>query len=188
MKTAALFGLLLLLAGGLAGTDSTARASQPSRAILDPKPATIAGTLAAGGTKKCHWRWKRKKVVKWVRRKGRLKKVIRYRKVRVRVCRTVPVPAPARLGVSAWEFGFTLSAKRIAAGDTIIELNNRGEDSHDLHVQRLDGGEDLATPETAPGKQNRIRFVTTAGSYRLWCSLPTHAVRGMDTTFEATRR
>ena len=91
-------------------------------------------------------------------------------------------PAPARLGVKSWEFGFTLSAKEIPAGDTIVELSNQGEDSHDLHIQRVDGGETLAAPETDPGGINRIRFTTTPGTYRLWCSLPFHAQRGMDTT------
>ena len=90
------------------------------------------------------------------------------------------------LGVRAWEFGFTLSAKTVEAGDTIIELNNQGEDDHNLHVQPVDGGEELATPDANPGATDRIRLTTTPGVYRLWCSLPNHAARGMDTTFVAT--
>ena len=73
----------------------------------------------------------------------------------------------------------------LVAGDTIIELNNQGEDAHDLHVQRSGSDEELSTPETEPGTQSRIRFTTTPGTYRLWCSLPNHASWGMDTTFEA---
>jgi len=149
-------------------------------------PAGAAGTTppAAASTVKCHWEWHKKKVKRWVWRHGKKKRVVRVKKFKVRVCRTIPdpVPDPSRLGVKAYEFGFTLSAKEITAGDTIIELNNQGEDAHDLHVQRTDGGEDLAVPETGPGQTNRIRFTTSPGTYRLWCSLPTHAARGMDTT------
>lgn len=134
----------------------------------------------------CKWQWKKKRVVKWVRkRNGGRKRIVRYRKVKV--CVQIPPPAPSRLGVKAWEFGFTLSAKSILAGDTIVELNNRGEDAHDLHVQRSDGGPDLATPETVPGQVNRIRFVSAPGTYRLWCSLPNHATWGMDTTVTVTQ-
>lgn len=152
------------------------------RASGNAEPAT--GATASGATK-CSWEWKRKKQVKWVWRRGKKIRVVRYRLTRVRVCRQIPVPAPARLGVKAWEFGFTLSAKKLRAGDTIVELNNQGEDAHDLHIQRVGGGADLATPETEPGEQNRIRFTTSPGSYRLYCSLPNHASWGMDTSFEA---
>lgn len=145
-----------------------------------------AGSAAtASATTECSWEWKRKKVVKWVWRKGKKKRVVRQRKVKVRVCRPVLPPAPARLGVKAWEFGFTLSAKQLKAGDTIVELNNQGEDAHDLHIRRVDGGTELSTPETEPGEQNRIRFTTTPGTYRLWCALPNHAGWGMDTNFDA---
>ncbi|MCB0869677.1 MAG: hypothetical protein KDB52_02490 [Solirubrobacterales bacterium] len=174
MKRLAFIASLLLGLGLVAGP---AAASGPDQ--LDPvRPS-------AAGEKQCSWKWKTRKVVKWVHRDGRLKRVVRFRKVRVRVCRVVPPADPARLGVKAYEFGFTLSAKSLTAGDTIVELNNRGEDAHDLHIQRVGGGEELSTPETGPGEQNRIRFTTTPGSYRLWCSLPNHAAWGMDTTFNA---
>ncbi len=160
-------------------------------ALVGPAGATPAGPVdgqpSAIRAKKCSWEWKRKKVVRWVWRNGVKKRIVRYRPVKVRVCRTIPdpVPAPARLGVKAYEFGFTLSAKNLVAGDTIIELNNQGEDAHDLHVQRTGSDAELSTPETEPGTQARIRLTTTPGTYRLWCSLPNHASWGMDTTFQA---
>lgn len=146
--------------------------------------AQASDQASVSASKRCSWKWKRRKVVRWVRRHGKKKRVVKYRKVKVRTCRTVPDPAPelSRLGVRAWEFGFTLSAKAVPAGDTIIELNNQGEDAHNLHVQRSGDGDDLFTPDTDPGQVNRIRFTTTPGTYRLWCSLPSHAVWGMDTT------
>jgi len=175
--------IALALVVGLTVLPGPAASSSPTVASgsqVDP----ARGKASTSATTQCSWKWKRKKVVRWVRRHGKKVRIARYRKFRVRVCRTIPDPPPpdpVRLGVKAYEFGFTLTAVQTAAGDTIIELNNQGEDDHNLHVQRLDGGEELATPDTGPGQLNRIRFVTTPGSYRLWCSLPTHAERGMDT-------
>jgi plastocyanin len=128
--------------------------------------------------------WKAKRVIRKVRRHGRVRRVVRVR--RWRVCRPVPPPAPARLGVKAFEFGFTLSRQSIAAGDTIVELNNRGEDEHDLHLQQIDGGPEYEVGDTAPSTYSRLRLVTEPGQYRLWCSLLDHAELGMDTTIDVT--
>jgi hypothetical protein len=70
----------------------------------------------------------------------------------------------------------------------VVELSNRGEDEHNLHLRRLPGGPEYAVDTTAPLSYNRVRLETMAGSYRLWCSLPGHAERGMDTTVEVTGR
>lgn len=171
--TALVFAALFITGGSVGASGS-------------PDGLSPAGADAGvSAQKECAYEWRRKRIVRWVRRNGRLKRVVRFKRVRVRVCRNVPGPAPNRLGVKAWEFGFTLSAKQVSAGDTIIELNNQGEDAHDLHVKRLDGGDELSAPETEPGWQNRIRLTTAPGDYRLWCSLPNHASWGMDTTFTA---
>lgn len=155
-----------------------------SQAAASPAPAQTGPSAGSSATKNvCTWKWKRQRIHRWVKTNGKWKRVVRYKVKKIRICRQVnlPDPAPARLGVRAFEFGFTLSATSLNAGDTIIELNNRGEDGHDLHLVRLEGGAELATPETAPSQTSRIRLTTSPGSYRLWCSLPTHAEKGMDT-------
>lgn len=164
------------MVGGPAAASPTGPARTPRSAGDTTAPATLV----------CSWEWKKKKVVRWVRRHGKKKRVVIWKKIKVKVCHEAPVPDPSRLGVKAWEFGFTLSAKEIDAGDTIVELNNQGEDDHNLHIQSTDGGEELATPDIEPGGIDRIRLDTAPGTYRLWCSLPTHAERGMDTTFTVT--
>lgn len=131
----------------------------------------------------CVWKWKKKRVIKKIKRHGRIKRIVKVK--RYRVCVPVRPPAPARIGVNAFEFYFILSTDSIAAGDTIAELNNRGEDPHDLHISRIDGSGEVAVPETPPSTYSRVRFNTEPGTYRLWCSLPFHAERGMDATFEA---
>ena len=141
-------------------------------------PSTSAKPASSSAA--CAWKWKKKRVVKWVRRHGKRVKVVRYR--RHRVCVPVTPPAPARLGVKAFEYGLILSAGSIESGDTIVELSNRGEDAHDLHIARIDdsdGSSEKAVPLTSPSTFNRIRFDTAPGTYRLWCSLPTHADLGM---------
>jgi len=156
----------------------TALAAAPagSAAAASPQAQATAGSA-------CVWKWKKKKVIVKVKRHGKIKRVVRYRKRRV--CVPVEPPAPARIGVNAFEFHFILSTTRIAAGDTIAELSNRGEDPHDLHISKLDGTYEVAIPETLPSTYARVRFNTEPGVYRLWCSLPFHAERGMDATFEA---
>ena len=166
-------GLTLLLL-------ATVGFAAPSMAAADDR----AGTGAAGAHQSaCVWKWKTKKVIKKVKRHGKVKKVVRYRKKRV--CVRVEPPAPARIGVNAYEFHFILSTTTLTAGDTIAELINRGEDPHDLHIARIDGSDELSVPETLPSARARVRFETEPGAYRLWCSLPFHAERGMDTTIQA---
>lgn len=155
-------------------------------ALASASPALAGGSPTGTGSVSagCVWKWKKKKVIKKIKRNGKIKRIVRIKKYRA--CMPVKPPAPARIGVNAFEFYFILSTRTIGSGDTIAELNNRGEDPHDLHVSRLDGGDEVAVPETAPSTHERVRFITEPGTYRLWCSLPFHAERGMDATFEAT--
>ena len=99
--------------------------------------------LEQASAQDCVWRKHSKRVVRWVRRDGRRRRVVRVRRwwrCHPIASPTVPVPAPApvdpdpvfpdRLGVRADEFSYTLSRPSVAAGDVIIELDNRGEDPH----------------------------------------------------------
>ena len=47
----------------------------------------------------------------------------------------------ARLSVKAAEYSYTLSRPAVSAGEVIVELNNQGEDPHNLNLQR-EGSED----------------------------------------------
>ncbi|MBK5233558.1 MAG: hypothetical protein JJE13_11325 [Thermoleophilia bacterium] len=147
-------------------------------------PTAGATDVAATSAAKCTYKWKKKRIVKYVKRHGKKKRIVRIRKYRV--CVPVEPAPPARLGVKAYEYGFTLSRTSLAAGDTVVELSNRGEDEHNLHIQKVSGGTETVIPDTAPSTYDRARFTTQPGTYRLWCSLPTHAELGMDTTFVAT--
>jgi hypothetical protein len=131
----------------------------------------------------CVWHRHTKRVVKWVRRGSKLRKV-----VRIKVwwtCDPVGAPAAARLGVQAFEFRFVLSRPTLPAGELVVELHNRGEDPHNLNLQRRDGPL-LELPETESLGRAERRFSVQPGTYRLWCSLPLHAESGMETTLLVT--
>jgi plastocyanin len=92
-------------------------------------------------------------------------------------------PPASNLGVKAEEWDFTLSRPEVEAGEVVIELNNQGEDSHNLKIVREGGSEaPQAVPEAASGHQTSARVTLGPGTYRLYCSLPQHEQKGMRAT------
>ena len=88
-------------------------------------------------------------------------------------------PTPARLGVSASEYHVVLSRPSVKAGVVEIELQNAGQDPHDLRVRRVGGTHTFSIPLTDPGKRRSISINVRPGRYRLWCSVVGHAALGM---------
>jgi uncharacterized cupredoxin-like copper-binding protein len=91
-------------------------------------------------------------------------------------------PAPARLLVEAREFNLTLSRAKLKPGRAIIQLANRGEDSHDLRMVRIraHGGGRIGT--TLPGEVGEWTGRLRRGRYRLYCTLEGHRAAGMRAT------
>ncbi|MGN6202313.1 MAG: plastocyanin/azurin family copper-binding protein [Solirubrobacterales bacterium] len=171
----------------------------------------LLGAVGASGASaaECTWQRNSKRVVKQVRRHGRLRKVVRHKRWWScdPVAATAPAPAPDplpaptlppseplapapepepeanRLAVKSVEYYFVLSRATVKAGALTVELNNQGEDPHNLNLQREDdAGEPLQIEETDSLQRNVATFVLPPGTYRLWCSLPEHEERGMHTT------
>jgi plastocyanin len=96
----------------------------------------------------------------------------------------VPPPAPAAtwVGVRAEEFKLTLSRTSLSAGDAIVELQNFGEDPHDLRIAPAGAPLLASFPEIDPGTRHKERITFAAGSYKLFCSLPGHESLGMRAT------
>lgn len=158
----------------------------------------LDGAAAADGAE-CTWQRHAKRVVKRVKRNGKVRRVARKRVwwtcEPVAAAQPVspvlydkgglppPEPDPNRLSVKAAEFFLVLSRPSVAAGEVTVELNNYGEDPHDLNLQRQDS-EDPAfeIAETEPQERTSGEFDLAAGSYRLWCSLPEHDELGMHAT------
>lgn len=169
--------------------------------------AMATGSIAhatAPTTDSCTWHRHAKHVVKRVKRGGRVQRVKRLK--RWWTCDSRPVvsappttpPAPvvaplpeepevegpaSHLGVKADEWSYTLSRPEVSAGKVIVELNNQGEDNHNLKLEREGSGEPpLAVPEAAPAQQKTASFTLSAGTYRLYCSLFEHDEKGMHAT------
>jgi uncharacterized cupredoxin-like copper-binding protein len=94
---------------------------------------------------------------------------------------------PARLGVSATEFHLTLSRPSVKAGVVQIELQNDGQDPHDLRVRRIGGSHTFSIPLVGPGKHRTLALHVKPGSYRLWCSVANHEQLGMQATLRVRR-
>jgi hypothetical protein len=88
-------------------------------------------------------------------------------------------PTPARLGVQATEFHLVLSRSSVKAGVVEIELQNAGEDPHDLRVRKVGGHHTFTIPLTQPGARKSVALNLRPGRYRLWCSLADHRTLGM---------
>ena len=167
--------------------------------------AVGSAVQAAPPTQKenCTWHRHSKRVFKHVKRHGEVRRVKRVKHWWTCDRRPSPSapgggsagvptsPAPgeepaspvARLSVKAVEWSYTLSRPEVSAGEAIVELNNLGEDSHNLKLQRNGSGEaPLAVPEAASGERSSARLALSPGSYRLYCSLFQHEEKGMEAT------
>jgi plastocyanin len=90
---------------------------------------------------------------------------------------------PHYLGAQAYEFGFTPTKPsfQLQAGSDTVELINRGEDAHDLHLESLASHTTvLEVAATGAGGHGRATATLEAGEYRLYCSLDNHAAEGME--------
>jgi hypothetical protein len=95
--------------------------------------------------------------------------------------------APARLGVSATEYHLVLSRGSVKTGRVIVQLQNKGEDVHDLRVRRIGGTRTYAFPLTSPGGRATLTLRLLPGRYRLWCSVADHAQLGMQAVLRVRR-
>jgi hypothetical protein len=99
----------------------------------------------------------------------------------------LPAPDPpatvARLGVAAREWSLTLSRTTLPAGDAIVQLQNFGEDAHNLRIERVDGsGTPVDVPLAESGEVKSAGAALSAGRYKLYCALPGHDANGMHAT------
>jgi len=172
-------------------------------ALLLPLGGGALGAAPAAAAE-CVWHRHTKRVVKRVKRHGKVRRVVR--KSHRWTCDPVasapvasPSPSPAtgepappeepvanRVSVKSAEYLFILSRPSVNAGAVTVELNNYGEDPHNLHLKRQGGGAEpeLEIAETGPQQRTVAQFALAAGTYRLWCSLPEHDELGMHATLE----
>jgi hypothetical protein len=94
---------------------------------------------------------------------------------------------PARVQVVAQEFSYSLSRTKVRAGRVIVELVNRGQDTHDLDVRRIGGTRIFRFPSVQPGQIVDRRLKLVPGRYMLWCAIADHREQGMHATLRVVR-
>jgi plastocyanin len=101
-------------------------------------------------------------------------------------------PAPARLLVYAQEWSLWPSRRSVPAGTVIVQLWNRGQDSHDLRIRRLNARGQMVGPIlgavriTPSGQLSQATWHLRTGRYELYCSLPGHLKMGMHARLTVT--
>jgi hypothetical protein len=89
-----------------------------------------------------------------------------------------PVTAPpARLGVTAREWSLVLSRSVLPAGRALVQLQNFGEDAHNLRIESV--GSALDVPLAESGEVQEADGTLPAGDYKVYCTLPGHEAQGM---------
>jgi plastocyanin len=164
---------------------------------------STAALAAPTPTPGCTWQRHSKTVIKHLRRHGQSRRVKRIKHWWTCEAQPSPLqpqpalpvtPAPApraeepepevgHLGVKAVEYSYTLSRPEVSTGEVIVELNNQGEDPHNLVLEH-EGSEDpkLEIPSTPSVSQASAHFTLAPGTYRLYCSLYKHEAKGMQAT------
>jgi hypothetical protein len=94
---------------------------------------------------------------------------------------------PARVQVVAQEFRYSLSRTRVRSGRVIVELVNRGQDTHDLDLRRIGGTHIFRFPSVLPGQNVDREPKLRSGRYLLWCAIADHNERGMHAVLRVVR-
>jgi hypothetical protein len=95
--------------------------------------------------------------------------------------------ASSHLQVTQVEYRLALSTTTVRAGAVNLLQLDRGSEPHDLRLRREGSGALIKGRLLMPGKRWEGVVDLTPGVYRLWCSLPEHAARGMHTTLRVVR-
>jgi plastocyanin len=85
------------------------------------------------------------------------------------------------LEISPTQLRLQLSHGSVAAGDTIVEQYNAGEDPHNLILERA-GTVAFSYPTLDPGASQRQTVNLAHGTWTLYCSLLDHKSLGMQAT------
>lgn len=98
-----------------------------------------------------------------------------------------PQRPPARVQVVAQEFSYSLSRSKVRAGRVIVELVNRGQDTHDLDLRRVGATRIVHFPSVQPGQVVDRELKLVPGRYLLWCAIADHRELGMHATLRVVR-
>lgn len=195
--------------------------------VTAPAALALALALSSGGdvgparaaSTTCVWVKHTKRVVRHVKRHGKVHRVVRIK--HYRTCRKVAVPEPAptpttaptpaptapsqpagptttpepeanAVGITADDhtspYTYRPSHSTVKAGELTVQLINKGEDEHNMDMEKVGPGDApegpivVAVSAASKGASTPTTVDVEPGTYRMWCTLPGHAEKGMETT------
>ena len=97
--------------------------------------------------------------------------------------------ASTAVGVGEREFRIYPYRTKVRPGTVRFNVNNLGEDVHNLQVRGPHGYRIRTTPDIRSGEGYKlVAHLRRPGRYTLICTKPGHAARGMKATFTVSRR
>jgi plastocyanin len=85
-------------------------------------------------------------------------------------------------------YGYAPSRKTVKSGELTVQLINMGEDEHNMDMEKVGPGNSpegpivVAVSAASKGASTPTTVDVEPGTYRMWCTLPGHAAKGMETT------
>jgi hypothetical protein len=180
-------------------------------AVLLAAILIVGSNHQAGAAQTCVKHTKR--VVKHVKRHGKWHRVVRVK--HYWTCHEEAAPAPGTttttttpttgssptptpepesnaLSITANDktnpYEYVPSHKTVKAGKLTVQLNDVGEDEHNMDMERVGpSGEPEGPIVVAVSAESKCHSTpktveVQAGTYKMWCTLPGHAAKGMETT------
>jgi plastocyanin len=83
------------------------------------------------------------------------------------------------------DFSLTLGTKSLAAGPYVVTVENQGQATHTLVVER-DGARIAGTSNISPGESASLSVTLKPGTYVFYCSIDNHRAMGMEVTVTVT--
>ena len=83
------------------------------------------------------------------------------------------------------EFKIELPQTSFTAGTYTFDISNAGQFKHNIIVQASDGTK-VQSDTLAGGATGTLSVPLTAGTYEVYCGVPTHKDKGMDLTITVT--
>lgn len=79
------------------------------------------------------------------------------------------------------EFKIALDTTTFKPGSYTFNSTNKGSFKHNITIDGP-GASDVTTGNIDPGKSGTVTVTLAAGTYEIYCSIPTHKDKGMDMT------
>lgn len=91
---------------------------------------------------------------------------------------------PGNVQITESEFKIDMPAT-LSAGAYTFDITNSGEFKHNINIEGQ-GIEEVESGDIQPGTSGQVSIDLPAGTYEVYCSVPTHKGKGMDLEITVT--